>query len=127
MSVIYTTHYMEEAQRLCHRVAIVDEGEVIALDTPSALIRGLGGGIVVIGIAEGAPEDLTERIAQGPAVKAATRADGQIKIETQRLQEALMSTLDITNQLDIRVTSLEILEPNLESVFLNLTGKKLRQ
>ncbi|HSR35481.1 MAG TPA: ATP-binding cassette domain-containing protein [Anaerolineae bacterium] len=127
MSVIYTTHYMEEAQRLCHRVAIVDEGEVIALNTPSALIRGLGGGIVFIGVAEGAPEDLTERIAQAPAVKAATRTDSQIKIETQRLQEALMNTLDITNQLDIRVTSLEILEPNLESVFLNLTGKKLRQ
>jgi len=143
MSVIYTTHYMEEAQRLCHRVAIVDEGNLIALDTPTALIRSLGGGIVVIGIDHpspgsglgGAPEDLTERIAQAPAVKAVTRTDtdpagstgGHIKIETQRLQEALMSTLDITNQLDVRVTSLEILEPNLESVFLNLTGKKLRQ
>ena len=127
MSVIYTTHYMEEAQRLCHRVAIVDEGELIALDTPTALIRSLGGGIVFIGIAEGAPEDLTGRIAHAPAVKAATRTDSQIKIETQRLQEGLMAALDITNQLDVRITSLEILEPNLESVFLNLTGKKLRQ
>ena len=47
MSVIYTTHYMEEAQRLCHRVAIVDEGKLIALDTPAALIRSLGGGVVI--------------------------------------------------------------------------------
>ena len=127
MSVIYTTHYMEEAQRLCHRVAIVDEGKLIALDTPTALIRSLGGGVVMLGVAEGAPEELTERIAQVPAVKSATRSDGQLKIETQRLQEGLMGTLDITNQLDVRITSLEILEPNLESVFLNLTGKKLRQ
>jgi ABC-2 type transport system ATP-binding protein len=127
MSVIYTTHYMEEAQRLCHRVAIVDEGKLIALDTPTALIRSLGGGVVMLGVAEGAPDDLTERIAQVPAVKAATRSDGQLKIETQRLQEGLMGALDITNQLDVRITSLEILEPNLESVFLNLTGKKLRQ
>jgi ABC-2 type transport system ATP-binding protein len=127
MSVIYTTHYMEEAQRLCHRVAIVDEGRVIALDTPTALIRSLGGGVVIIGITEGAPEDLMDRIAQVSAVRSATRIDGQIKIETQRLQEALMGTLDITNQLDVRITSLEILEPNLESVFLHLTGKKLRQ
>jgi ABC-2 type transport system ATP-binding protein len=127
MSVIYTTHYMEEAQRLCHRVAIVDEGKLIALDTPTALIRSLGGGVVMLGVAEGAPEDLTERIAQVPAVKSATRSDGQLKIETQRLQEGLMGTLDITNQLDVRITSLEILEPNLESVFLHLTGKKLRQ
>jgi ABC-2 type transport system ATP-binding protein len=127
MSVIYTTHYMEEAQRLCQRVAIVDEGQIIAQDTPTALIRSLGGGVVMLGVAETAPEDLAERIAQVPAVRSAVRNDGQLKIETQRLQEALMQTLDITNQLDVRITSLEILEPNLESVFLHLTGKKLRQ
>jgi ABC-2 type transport system ATP-binding protein len=127
MSVIYTTHYMEEAQRLCHRVAIVDEGELIALDTPTALIRSLGGGILVVGIAEGAPEDIPDRIVQIPAVKSATRSDGQLKVETHRLQEALIGVLDITNQLDVSITSIEILEPNLESVFLHLTGKKLRE
>ena len=127
MSVIYTTHYMEEAQRLCHRVAIVDEGKLIALDTPTALIRSLGGGVVMLGVPDSAPEDLEDRLAQVPAVKSVTRSDGLFKIETQRLQAALMGALDITNQLDVRITSLEILEPNLESVFLNLTGKKLRQ
>jgi ABC-2 type transport system ATP-binding protein len=127
MSVIYTTHYMEEAQRLCHRVAIMDEGEMIALDTPTALIRSLGGGVVVIGLEEGAAEAIVDRVAELPGVRAAAHADGQLKVETERLQQALMGTLDITNQLDLRVTSLEIWEPNLESVFLNLTGKKLRQ
>jgi ABC-2 type transport system ATP-binding protein len=127
MSVIYTTHYMEEAQRLCHRVAIVDTGELIALDTPTALIRSLGGGIIVIGLAEGYPEEIVDQVAQLPTVKAATRADGELKVETHRLQEALMGILDITNKLDIRITSLELLEPNLESVFLHLTGKKLRE
>jgi ABC-2 type transport system ATP-binding protein len=127
MSVIYTTHYMEEAQRLCHRVAIVDEGRLIALDTPAALIRQLGGGVLMVGVAEGAPEDLADRINAVPAVKSATPSDGKLKIETRRLQEALMGTLDLTNQLDVRITSLEILEANLESVFLHLTGKKLRE
>lgn len=127
MSVMYTTHYMEEAQRLCHRVAIVDEGKLIALDTPTSLIRSLGSGVVMLGVTGAAPEDLAERIAQIPAVRSAAQTDGQLKIETQRLQEALMHTLDITNQLDVRITSLEILEPNLESVFLHLTGKKLRE
>ena len=127
MSVIYTTHYMEEAQRLCHRVAIVDTGELIALDTPTALIRSLGGGIIVIGLAEGYPEEIVDQVAQLPTVKAATRSDGELKVETHRLQEALMGILDITNRLDIRITSLELLEPNLESVFLHLTGKKLRE
>jgi ABC-2 type transport system ATP-binding protein len=127
MTVIYTTHYMEEAQRLCHRIAIVDEGRLVALDTPTALIRSLGGGVVMLGVAEGSPEDLADRIAEIAAVKSASRTDGQVKVETQRLQEALMGTLDLTNKLDVRITSLEILEPNLESVFLHLTGKKLRQ
>ena len=127
MSVIYTTHYMEEAQRLCHRVAIVDEGKVIALDTPSALIRSLGGGIILISVAEGWAEEVAERTVQVSAVKSAARTDGQIKIETHRLQEALIGILDITNQLDVSITSIEMLEPNLESVFLHLTGKRLRE
>jgi len=127
MTVIYTTHYMEEAQRLCHRVGIIDTGKVIALDTPSALIRSLGGGIVLLGVAEEQGEALVEQVTQLPAVKAATRTDGQIKIETYRVQEGLMGALDVANRLDVRLTSLEILEPNLESVFLHLTGKKLRQ
>ena len=127
MTVIYTTHYMEEAQRLCHRVAIVDTGQVIALDTPTALIRSLGGGIVLLGIGEEHAEEMVEQVAQLPSIKTATRSDGQLKLETHRVQEGLMGALDVANRLDVRLTSLEILEPNLESVFLHLTGKKLRQ
>jgi ABC-2 type transport system ATP-binding protein len=127
MSVIYTTHYMEEAQRLCHRVAIVDEGKIIALDTPTALIRSLGGGILVIGLEEGRADTMLDQIAELPSVKAVTRTDGNLKIETHRFQEALMGILELTNQQDIRITSLEQWEPNLESVFLHLTGKKLRE
>ena len=134
MTVIYTTHYMEEAQRLCHRVAIIDEGQIIALDTPAALIRGLGGGILVLGLED--PESgpglgrvgaVQDRVSELPAVKSTSRDDGHLKIETHRFQEALMSILDITNQEDVRITSMEKWEPNLESVFLHLTGKRLRE
>ena len=127
MTVIYTTHYMEEAQRLCHRVAIVDLGQIIALDTPTALIRSLGGGIIAIGFEEGRMEEVKDPIAELPGVKAVTPADGRLKVETHRLQEALMGILELTNRSDVRITSLEQWEPNLESVFLHLTGKKLRQ
>jgi linearmycin/streptolysin S transport system ATP-binding protein len=127
MTVIYTTHYMEEAERLCHRVAIVDTGKVIALDTPTALIRSLGGGIVLLGIGGEHAEELVEQVAQLPSIKTATRSDGQLKLETNRVQEGLMGALDVANRLDVRLTSLEILEPNLETVFLHLTGKKLRE
>jgi ABC-2 type transport system ATP-binding protein len=134
MTVIYTTHYMEEAQRLCHRVAIIDEGQIISLDTPSALIRGLGGGILVLGLEdpEAGPDGgrvgmVIDQVNELPAVKSTVRANGHWKIETHRFQEALMAILDITNQLDVRITSMEKWEPNLESVFLHLTGKRLRE
>jgi ABC-2 type transport system ATP-binding protein len=131
MTVIYTTHYMEEAQRLCHRVAIIDEGQIIALDTPQALISSLGGGILVLGLEDpktgSSLEQTVDRVNELPAVKTTTRDDGHLKVETYRFQEALMGILDITNQLDVRITSLEKWEPNLESVFLHLTGKKLRE
>jgi ABC-2 type transport system ATP-binding protein len=134
MTVIYTTHYMEEAQRLCHRVAIIDEGQIISLDTPSTLISSLGGGILVLGLEDpeagaglGQVQTVVEKVNQLPAVKSTIRDDGHLKIETHRFQEALMGILEITNQLDVRITSMEKWEPNLESVFLHLTGKKLRE
>jgi ABC-2 type transport system ATP-binding protein len=134
MTVIYTTHYMEEAQRLCHRVAIIDEGQIIALDTPQALINSLGGGILVLGLEDpeadsgfGRVQTVEDRVAELPSVNSMTRDDGHLKVETRRFEEALMSILEITNQLDVRITSIEKWEPNLESVFLHLTGKKLRE
>ena len=134
MTVIYTTHYMEEAQRLCHRVAIIDEGRIIALDTPQALINSLGGGILILGLEDleadsglGQVQTVVEKIVELPSVKSTISDDGHLKVETHRFQEALMGILDITNQEDVRITSLEKWEPNLESVFLHLTGKKLRE
>ena len=142
MSIVYTTHYMEEAERLCHRVAIIDTGEIIALDTPTGLIQSLGGGVIQVGLDDGSGQPLGTpeqeegggRIAQVvkqtaalPSVKAATVTDSRLKVEANRAQEALMGVLELTNNLDVCITMLEILEPNLEGVFLHLTGKKLRE
>jgi ABC-2 type transport system ATP-binding protein len=134
MTVIYTTHYMEEAQRLCHRVAIIDEGQIISLDTPSALISSLGGGILILGLedpeagpGDGRVQTTIDSIKELATVKSVSRDDGHFKIKTHRFQEALMRILEITNQMDVTITSMEKWEPNLESVFLHLTGKKLRE
>ncbi len=139
MSIVYTTHYMEEAERLCHRVAIIDTGEIIALDTPTGLVRSLGGGVIQVGldaasglgqepeVTERLLEQVRDQVAQVEAVKSAELADSMLKVEAHQAQEALMGVLEVTNQLDIRVTSLQTLEPNLEGVFLHLTGKSLRE
>lgn len=149
MSVVYTSHYMEEVETLCNRAAIIDEGRIIAMDTIKNLIAMLGGGVVYIGVNQVEETTLAE-IATLPAVKEAmivpeppappapegkeSQAEGKppvpnpvIKIVARQNQEAVVNVLGYINQHDIIITSLEILQPNLESVFLHLTGKKLRE
>lgn len=127
LTVIYTTHYMEEAEKLCHRIAIVDHGQVIALDTPANLIRGLGTGMLRVGILDGAIGAVKAQAEALPAVKAISQRDHRLDIQSNDTQRTLVQLLDITNQLGAKVTSLQILDPDLETVFLNLTGKSLRE
>jgi len=128
MTVLYTTHYMEEAERLCDRVAIVDEGRIIALDAPRKLISDLGGGIIHLGVSNGRmDEGLLGQIQSLPEIKSVARSDGKVEVETVRAQEALVRLLELFNRTDTSITALQVLEPNLETVFLRLTGKQLRE
>ncbi len=126
LTILYTSHYMEEVERLCHRVAIIDQGRIVALDDVKALVESLGGGIIQMGLLNGKAALVAGQARQLPAIKSIRQLDGRIEIETHRAQEALVGVLDVANRLDATVTSLQILEPNLETVFLHLTGKKLR-
>ena len=126
MTIIYTTHYMEEAERLCDRVAIMDEGRILALDTPKGLIGLLGGGVIHVGVAADAIEALLPAIHALPHVRAASSQDGRLKIEISDARPALLELIELCSARDVPILSLEVLEPNLESVFLHLTGKRLR-
>ena len=126
MTILYTTHYMEEAERLCHRVAIIDQGQIIAMDTPKALIDRLGGGIIRLGLPETATEKFIGRVKGLPAVKNVSRQDSILSVQTHHSQEALAQIIQLLNTAKVTITTLEILEPNLESVFLHLTGRRLR-
>ena len=135
MAILYTTHYMEEAERLCHRVGIIDRGKIIALDSPKNLIESLGGGIVQVGLAQ-IDEDLRIAVAAQPAVKAATfisvpavddsPARTMLQVESVHPNAGLLQTIQVFNQQDVDILSVETLDPNLETVFLRLTGKSLR-
>ena len=148
MTIIYTSHYMEEVELLCNRVAIVDQGEIIALDTIPNLVAMLGGGVIQVGLPQ-VNDDLLAQFRGIKGVKQATvsqppiappPSDGEakdvspnvpsypvVKVETLNSQEALVSIIHFFNERDIQIVSLQILEPNLENVFLHLTGKKLRE
>jgi ABC-2 type transport system ATP-binding protein len=127
MTVIYTTHYMEEAERLCDRVAIIDHGRLVALDTPRNLIDSLGGGVIQIGIS---PDKRTSAEAELLSLDRITSAKpgpgGTLDLQTTGAQHALVDVLNALNAHNIPVESLRILEPNLESVFLRFTGRTLR-
>jgi ABC-2 type transport system ATP-binding protein len=98
-TVVYTTHYMEEAQRLCDRVAIMDHGRLLALDTVASLLRR----------------------ADRPPVVVLERATGEERIETADPRAELARALDQPDVLGVRIE-----RPDLESVFLTLTGRRLR-
>ncbi len=148
MSIIYTSHYMEEVELLCNRAAIIDQGEIIALDTIKNLIAMLGGGVIQVGLyrvddallAELAELPAVSKAVLAPAAGLATEAEEAsavaaasaprytvVKIEAEHSQQAVVSLFSFLSERDIPIASLEILEPNLESVFLHLTGKKLRE
>ena len=126
VTVLYTTHYMEEAQSLCHRVGIMDHGRLIALDTPRNLINRIGTGIIHITL-DGDGEGIVAAVSELPPVEHAQWHDGWLEVYTKDAQAALVPIMEIVNSTHLRTTHLEILEPNLESVFLNLTGKRLRE
>jgi len=125
LTVLYTTHYMEEAELLCDRVAIMDEGQIIALDTPQNLINTLGTGLINVGVKE-MDEEMMARLRALPQVRTVSYQDSTLAFETVNAQGALLEIIGLFNETDTAMTSLEILEPNLESVFIKLTGKQLR-
>lgn len=126
MTIIYTTHYMEEAERLCDRVAIMDQGRVLALDSTKGLIDMLGGGVIYLTLPQASLESLLPSIRTLSHVLMAVEEEGRFKIETRNARPALLELIELCNARNVSILSLEMLEPNLESVFLHLTGRRLR-
>lgn len=138
MSILYTTHYMEEAERLCHRIAIIDRGQIIAMDTPKNLIGMLGGGIIQVGMVredQGILKAVTglsevRSASYLPQVDTEEGVSSKVVLKVEACQHSnatLVQLIQLFNEKNVQMLSLETLEPNLETVFLHLTGKSLRQ
>ncbi|MGE5579365.1 MAG: ATP-binding cassette domain-containing protein [Bacillota bacterium] len=126
ITVIYTSHYMEEVEYLCSRVAIMDHGKVIATGTTEEL-RRLAGDADRLDVAA---SDITEAVIaelKGIAgVTEVTSQNGTVTVMVKDGHEKVSQVLDVLKRGGARVKSVSILEPNLESVFLRLTGRALR-
>jgi ABC-2 type transport system ATP-binding protein len=135
MTVLYTTHLMEEAQELSDRVGIMDHGEIIAEGTQGELIQSVGEEdtlILKVGgdeIDERLPDRLQRDVpglTQVLVEPGEKKGDSQIKISAKRGRKALPDVIQLTEAAGVEVQSVEIREPDLEAVFLQLTGRALR-
>ncbi len=124
LTIVYSSHYMEEVETLCSRIAIIDHGRLIACDTLRGLLGRLDG-LLRFRMAEVTPA-LCERLQALPAAKL-SRVDGRaLELTCRDVKATLLRLIALLNELQVEPQSLEFVEPNLERVFLHLTGGTLR-
>src|SRR5688572_11585637 len=128
MTVLYTTHYMEEAEELSDRVGIIDHGELIAIGTQKELTKQVGETeTLILHISENEdPSALVSTFKGLPNVKDANVVGNEISVITPSAKDVLASVVTKANERGIKIHSIDIREPNLEAVFLHLTGRALR-
>ena len=126
MSVLYTTHYMEEAEELSNRIAIMDKGKIIASGTRDELVRLVGEQTRVDLAVTGEPDKAAEAWRSVPGVSRATVEQGRVLVLAGDSNAVVPLLFERAAQLGFRIGSMGIQEPNLETVFLSLTGRALR-
>jgi ABC-2 type transport system ATP-binding protein len=127
-TIMLLTHYMEEADELCSRVAIMDHGKILALDTPAELKRSVGADTIVTVKSSGSQEDLAAHLER--AVDGVTRArvlDDAVELHLKGGERILPRVVAAAEQTGFELLDLSLTEPTLETVFINLTGKDLRE
>ena len=128
MTVLYTTHYMEEAEELSDRVGIIDHGELIAIGTQKELTKQVGqADTVILHISENDdPNALAASLNDVEGVQEALVTHNTVSIITPQAEDILAAVVGTANERGIKIRSIDIKEPNLEAVFLHLTGRALR-
>jgi ABC-2 type transport system ATP-binding protein len=126
-TILLTTHYMEEADKLCERVAIMDHGRILALDTPAALKQSIGADTIVTVKTTGNPAQLAELLSRDVEGVRRTRvADATVQLHMTGDDRLVPRLVLAAEEGGFDLVDLSISEPSLETVFINLTGKELR-
>ncbi len=127
-TVVLTTHYMEEADQLCDRVAIMDHGKVLALDTPANLKTSTGADTIVTVKVASDGDRLAKALADVLTGVVATRVvDNVITMQVEGADRLVPRVVNAAESIDVEIIDLAVAEPSLETVFINLTGKELRE
>jgi ABC-2 type transport system ATP-binding protein len=124
MTLFMTTHYLEEADALCDRVAIIDHGKIVVVGAPEELKHGLGGDVVTLSIKE--DFDVSEIIKKVEHVKDVKKEDGSYRIKAEEGEIAAPLIIEALRKKRYTVSKLSLTEPTLNEVYLEYTGKSMR-
>src|SRR5579885_837158 len=125
MTLFMTTHYLEEADSVCDRIAIIDHGKLIKIGTPSELKAGIGGDIIEVGVMEREP-DISQLIMNIKYVKEVKRIDNFYRIKSESGEEAAPAIMEKIRASGLHVTRISLSKPSLDQVYLEYTGRNLR-
>jgi ABC-2 type transport system ATP-binding protein len=123
-TVLFSTHYMEEAEQLCDRVAVMDHGQIIALDTPEALINGHFKESAIEFVALGEPP--RERLSALPGVTQALFENGHPTLYTEDVPRTMAGLFELVSAGELAFKDMVVRQATLEDVFLKLTGRRIR-
>jgi len=126
VSIVITTHYMDEADFLCERVAVMDQGEVVAIDSPAALKASLGGDIIALGLANDGGE-LFERLDAQSWVREYTPTEDGVAVTMARGEQRVADLVRLADDAGAAIESVDLQKPSLENVFLSLTGSTISE
>jgi len=125
MTIILTTHYMDEADRLCSRIAIIDKGRIVAMDTPGALKQQLGGDLLELETSDADQEFISALRSLDDVANVAAQPGG-IVLTVKRGESVIPRVFDAAQRLGVEIASVSMRKPNLEDVFIKLTGREIR-
>jgi len=127
ITIILTTHYMEEADYLCHRVAIIDQGRIVAMDTPEKLKLAVGLNLISLQIAQDSSGSLVDSLKQLNWIKKIEARDGSLELSIDGGEERIPELIDFADNRGLVISSIKLYKPSLEDTFLYYTGKTIRE
>ncbi len=126
MTLFLTTHYLEEADSLCDRIAIIDHGHIVKIGTPNELKAAVGGDVIVVGVTESGP-DISADIAKIPLVREVKKSDHEYRIKSEVGEESSIQIIDLVRSKGLHVTKISLTKPTLDEAYLEFTGRSLRE